>query len=291
MNTLGAETTLYQEGSIIVLGGFWNGDIIIEKLDDNQKVKHKNINIVKTGELSPIKKIIIDKTETFALCANLEGSIFIYIINTKERLLWNLHKKINEGQGEVASMQINENLGIFIVCFKNGYNMIYTLPNCKLINSFRIEENELNNYRNEENNDNNIDIPKNNSNNNIYAAYLAFISNSPLPSFIFYIKERKSLCVYSINAHFLKEYKLGYEIVNNGIIKYTDYSYRDFLFIFNPINYTIDIHKLTDLTLIISSPVIEYQFIDFHFSAEFDAVYILVNDKSSGHKMLIMKTQ
>ena len=56
MNTLGAETTLYQEGSIIVLGGFWNGDIIIEKLDDNQKVKHKNINIVKTGELSPIKK-------------------------------------------------------------------------------------------------------------------------------------------------------------------------------------------------------------------------------------------
>ena len=292
MNTLGAETTLYQEGSIIVLGGFWNGDIIIEKLDDNQKVKHKNINIVKTGELSPIKKIIIDKTETFAICVNLEGSIFIYIINIKERLIWNLHKKINEGQGEVASMQINENLGIFIVCFKNGYNMVYTLPNCKLINSFRIEENELNNNMNEENNDNNnIDIPKYNSNNNIYAAYLVLISNSPLPSFIFYIKERKSLCVYSINAHFLKEYKLGYEIVNNGIIKYTDYSYRDFLFIYNPINYTIDIHKLTDLTLIISSPVIEYQFIDFHFSAEFDSVYILVNDKSSGHKMLIMKAQ
>ena len=34
------------------------------------------------------------------------------------------------------SMEINENLGIFIVCFKNGYCMVYTLPKCKLINSF-----------------------------------------------------------------------------------------------------------------------------------------------------------
>jgi len=289
MNTIGSETTLYQEGSIIALGGFWNGDIIIEKLDDNQKVKPKNINIVKTGELSPIKKIIIDKTETFAICVNLEGSIFFYLINAKNRLLWSLHKKINEGQGEVASMQVNENLGIFIVCFKNGYNMVYTLPNFKLINSFRIAENELNNNNmNEENNDINKDISKSNSN-NIYAPNIVFISNSPLPSFIFYIKERKSLCVYSINAHFLKEHKLGYEIVNNGIIKYTDYSCRDFLFIYNPINYTIDIHKLIDFKLIISSPVINYQFIDFHFSAEFDSVYILTNDKSSGNKMLIIK--
>ena len=166
--------------------------------------------------------------------------------------------------------------------------MVYTLPNFKLINSFKIEENELNNNINEENNDNNKDICKNNSN-NIYAPNIVFISNSPLPSFIFYIKERKSLCVYSINAHFLKEHKLGYEIVNNGIIKYTDYSCRDFLFIYNPINYTIDIHKLIDFKLIISSPVINYQFIDFHFSAEFDSVYILANDKSSGNKMLIIK--
>ena len=285
-----SSTILYKEGSFIALGGFWNGDILIEPLEDNQKVKMKNINIIKTGELSPITKIIIDKSETFAICTNLEGTIFVYIINKKESLIWNLHKKINEGQGDVSSFHINENLGIFIVCFKNGYNMVYTLPNCKLINSFIIEEKELNNNITKEKKDNEIDLNQDISN-NIYSPNIVFISNSPLPCFIFYIRERKSLCVYSINAHFLNEYKLGYEIVNNGIIKYTDYSCRDFLFIYNPIKNTIDIHKLTDLTLIISSPKIEYKFIDFHFSIEYDSLYILVNDENSGYKILFLKPQ
>ena len=234
--------------------------------------------------------VIIDKSETFAICTNLEGTIFVYIINKKESLIWNLHKKINEGQGDVSSFHINENLGIFIVCFKNGYNMVYTLPNCKLINSFIIEEKELNNNITKEKKDNEIDLNQDISN-NIYSPNIVFISNSPLPCFIFYIRERKSLCVYSINAHFLNEYKLGYEIVNNGIIKYTDYSCRDFLFIYNPIKNTIDIHKLTYLTLIISSPKIEYKFIDFHFSIEYDSLYILVNDENSGYKILFLKPQ
>ena len=292
MNNADSSTILYQEGNIIALGGFWNGDIIIELMDESQKFKDKNINIIKTGELSPINKIIIDKTETFVISANLEGSIFVYLIDSKEKLIWNLHKKINEGQGEVSTIEMNENLGIFIICFKNGYNMVYTLPNCKLINSFRIEENELNNNIKEKNVDNNEDRKENksdNNTNNVYAPYLAFISNSPLPSFIFYIKERKSLCVYSINAHLLNEYNLGYEIIGDGILKYTDYSFRDYIIIYNPIKYTIDIHKLVDLSLIISSTPIEYKFINFHLSSDFDSIYILVNDKNSGNKILILK--
>ena len=292
MNNADSSTILYQEGNIIALGGFWNGDIIIELMDESQKFKDKNINIIKTGELSPINKIIIDKTETFVISANLEGSIFVYLIDSKEKLIWNLHKKINEGQGEVSTIEMNENLGIFIICFKNGYNMVYTLPNCKLINSFRIEENELNNNIKEKNVDNNEDRKENksdNNTNNVYAPYLAFISNSPLPSFIFYIKERKSLCVYSINAHLLNEYNLGYEIIGDGILKYTDYSFRDYIIIYNPIKYTIDIHKLVDLSLIISSTPIEYKFINFHLSSDFDSIYILANDKNSGNKILILK--
>ena len=94
--------------------------------------------------------------------------------------------------------------------------------------------------------------------------------------------------MYSINAQLLNECKLGYPIVNNGIIKYTDYSYRDFLLIYNPINNSIDIHQLIDLNIIISSPFIDYQFIDFHFSSAFDYVYILTNDKGN-NKMFILK--
>ena len=289
MNFSDDSTILYFEGRIIVLGGFWNGDIILEPLDDGHKLKSKKMNIIKTDELYPITKIIIDKTETFAICTNSEGTIFIYIIDSKEKMIWKLHKKINEGQGEISEIQINENLGIFISCHKNGYCMIYTLPNCKLTNSFRIEEKDLNN-KNENNNDTKEEIYKNNnSSNNIYIPNIVFISNSPLPCFIFYIKERKSICIYSINCNFLNEYKLDYDVVKNGIIKYTDYSYRDFLLIYNPINYTIDIHKLTDLNLIVSSPIIDYQFIDFHISMDCDSVYILTNDKSNGNKILILK--
>ena len=293
MNSDYSPSLLYNEGYIIVLGGFWNGDIIIQLLDENQKNKGKKLNIIKTGELFPITKIIIDKTETFVICANSEGTIFIYIIDSKEKIIWNFKKKINEGQGEIASMEINENLGIFIICFKNGYCMVYTLPNCKIINSFRIESKELDNNINVNNKDNNSDIKDENQKGNyinvIYTPSLVFISNTPLPCFIFYIKERKSLCVYSINAHLLNEYKLGYEIVNNGILKYTDFSCMDYFFIYNPINYTIDIHKLTDLNIIATSPLIEYQFFDFHFSPEFDSLYILAKDKNSDYKMLSLK--
>ena len=248
------------------------------------------MNIIKTRELYPITKIIIDKTETFVICANSEGTVFIFIIDVKEKMVWNFHKKLNEGQGEIMSMEINENLGIFIVCFKNGYCMVYTLPKCKLINSFLIEENDLNN--NLYNNDNNSDIVNKtslNSSNNIYSPNIVFISNSSLPCFIFYIKERKSICIYSINAQFLKEYKLEYELVNNGIIKYTDYSCKDFLFIYNPVNYTIDIYKITDLNLIASSPVFKFQFINFHFSMELDSLYILTKDQNTDYRMLILK--
>ena len=290
MNSNQPPTIFYQGGNIIVLGGFWNGDILLKLLNDSQKTSNKKMNIIKTRELYPVTKIIIDKTETFVICANLDGTVFIYIIDVKEKMIWNFHKKINEGQGEIMSMEINENLGIFIVCFKNGYCMVYTLPKCKLINSFLIEEHDLNN--NNKNKDNNLDVKNESSlniSNNIYSPNIVFISNSSLPCFIFYIKERKSICIYSINAQFLKECKLGYELVNNGIIKYTDYSYRDFLFIYNPINYTIDIYKITDLNLIFSSPIFKYQFINFHFSMDLDSLYVLTKDKNTDYKMLILK--
>ena len=290
INSINPPTILYNEGSIAVFGGFWNGDIFIKQIKEGQKLKGKKINIMNTGELYPVTKIIIDKTETFAICVNSEGAIFIYIIDIKEKLVWELHNKIDEGQGEVSSLEINENLGIFIICFKNGYCMVYTLPKCKLINSFIIEEEDLNNNINSKNKDNN-EINGETSINNynlIYSPHKLFISSSPLPCFTFYIEERKSLCVYSINAQLLNECKLGYPIVNNGIIKYTDYSYRDFLLIYNPINNSIDIHQLIDLNIIISSPFVDYQFIDFHFSSAFDYVYILTNDKGN-NKMFILK--
>ena len=295
---------LYEEGFYIAFGGFWNGDIILRQLIDNKtdtkKTKNRKINIIKTGELSPITKIIMDKSETFAICCNSIGTVFIYIIDQNDKLIWHLHHVINEGQGEISSIALNENLNIFILCFKNGYCMVYTLPNCKIFNSFRIEENDINNntLMNKDNNDPEIGMESMTptpTSNKIYVPDITIISQSPLPCYIFYIKERKSLLVYSINAHFLKEFVLGYEIVENGIKKYTDHFSKDYLFIYNINNSTIDVHRLVDLNLIISSPVIDNQFVDFQFTKEQDYAFILVkvkqknDDKSLIHKLLVLK--
>ena len=297
-------TVLYDEGFHIAFGGFWNGDIILRQLienkNDSKKSKNRKINIIKTGELSPITKILIDKTETIAICGNSEGNIFIYIIDQNDKLTWNIHKIINEGQGEISSMAISEHLNIFIICFKNGYCMVYTLPNCKLFNSFKIEENDfnINKIINKDNNEPNIEMETLNQipeSNEIYSPDMTFISQSPLPCFVFYIKKRKSLCVYSINAHYLNEYPLKYEIVENGIKKYTDHFSKDYLFIFNSITNTIDVHKLVDLDLVFSSPIINHQFVDFQFTKDLDYAFILVkskqknDDKSQAHKMLVLK--
>ena len=295
MNSNESPTILYEEGFFIAFGGFWNGDIIIKNIIENKidtkKGKSKKINIIKTGILSPITKMIIDKTETIVICANAEGNVFIYLIDRNDKFCWSLYKGINEGQGEISSIAISENLGIFITCFKNGYCMVYTLPNCKLYNSFRIEEDDFHkiNLPNKFNNESN---PDSLSSSVIYSPDITFISESPLPCFVFYIKERKSLCVYSINAHFLKEAVLGYEIVENGIKKYTDFLFRDYLFVYNSINSTIDIYKLTYLELIISTPIINNQFIDFQFSKDSDTALILVKkneDKSQTYKILLLK--
>ena len=294
MNSSESPTILYEEGFFLAFGGFWNGDIIIKNIIENKidikKGKSKKINIIKTGILSPITKMIIDKTETIVICANAKGTIFIYLIDRNDKFCWSLYKEINEGQGEISSIAISENLSIFIICFKNGYCMTYTLPNCKLYNSFRIEQDDFHNTL--PNKFNNESAPDSLSSPNIYSPDITFISESPLPCFVFYIKERKSLCVYSINAHFLKEAVLGYEIVDNGIKKYTDFLFRDYLFIYNRINSKIDIYKLSNLELMISSPIINNQFIDFQFSKDLDTALILVKkneDKSQTYKILLLK--
>ena len=297
-------TILYDGGFYAAFGGFWNGDIILKQLIDikidSKKNKTKKINIIKTGGLSPITKIIIEKTETIVICCNEDGIIFTYIIDPVDKLTWHLHKIINEGQGKISSIALNENLSIFMACFKNGYCMVYTFPNCKLFNSFRIEENVLNSNKlaNKDNNEPNIETENSTPSpisNEIYSSDIAIISNSPLPCYVFYLKKRKSLCVYSINAHFLNEIILGYDICENGIKKYTDHYFRDYLFIYNSLNNTIDVHRLVDLDLVISSPVINYQFVDFQFTKDLDYAFILVkakqksDEKSSLHKMFILK--
>ena len=284
MNINEAPTIIYDKGNYIALGGFWNGHILINKLEEsgNKKDKsQKNINIISTRSTYPITHMIIDFSETFVICTNKIGTIFIFIINQTNKKEWILSKIIQNNQKEISSIALNENLNIFVTCDKDGYNNLYTLPNCKLFNSYKFNESL---FQNNNLTPTNKSFSRSTSNinitygiNNLYASHV-IILHSPLPSLIFYIKSRKSLCVFSINFHFIKEVKLGYEIVPNGIKKYSDYFSKDYIFVYNKNDKTIDVYDLIDLNvnIIARSSKINYTFVDFHFSKEMDHALIMV---------------
>ena len=277
MNPNQAPTIIYDKGNYIALGGFWNGHILINKLEDsvNKKEKsQKNINIISTGVINPITHMKIDLSETFVICANKIGTIYIFIINKLNKGEWILHKTLHDNQKEITSIDLNENLNIFATCDKEGFINLYTLPTCKLFNSYRLNANIFNN--------------SNTTNNNLYADNV-IIFHSPLPSLIFYIKSRKSLCVFSINFHFIKEVNLTHEIVPNGIKKYSDYFNKDYVFIYNKNDKSIDVYDLVDLNIncITKSAKINDTFIDFHFSKEMDHALIMVkiNDEKNNENI------
>ena len=131
MNHALSPTIIYDKGNYIAQGGFWNGNTLITKLEDsgNKKDKsQKNINIISTNKIYPIIHMKIDLSETFVICANKIGMIYVFIINQLNKSEWILHKIIQDNQREIVSIALNENLNIFITCDKDGYNNLYTLP-------------------------------------------------------------------------------------------------------------------------------------------------------------------
>ena len=262
---------VFGKGAYIVLGGFWNGNIIIKSLDYKSIAKGKEINkltfIYSTNELSPITKIIIDESETYAICANKIGSIFIFIISPEKKYNWILSKILSYHKTEITSISLSENLNMFISCSKDGNCMLYSLPRIKLFNSFNIEP------QNENENESNIIL-----------CTKIIIFHTPLPCFIFYIRNWNSLYVYSINGKFLKKHKLEYEIVKNGIVKYIDYQLKDYLLIYNSNDKTIDIYRGIDFEFVSKSPVINYNFIDLTLSKSLDQLLILVENNNMNVK-------
>ena len=211
---------------------------------------------------------MIDENEIFAICGNTLGLVFVYVINENDKTIWNLYKIIYNNYSPITSIEINKTLNIFIICDKDGYCMIYTLPKCKLINSFKLK---------------NI-INQNNLNNNesicLYPN-ISIISSSPLPCIIFYFKTKRSLAVLSINGHLIKEQEMNFDINPNSIKKFTDFQFVDYLLIYNPKSESLDIYNIIDLQKIKTRPIKNYTFIDFTFSKDLNNIYILTKNKTN----------
>ena len=253
-------SVIYAKGKFIALGGYYNGNIVVKNLDYKSKEKegNKSVYIYSTNENSPITKLVIDNSETYVICANKKGTIFIFIISPEKKFVWMLSKVITHQKTELSALSICENLNIFISCSKQGNCMIYSLPRIILFNSFNIES-----FDDKEE--------------TIFCSFI-LIFHTPLACFIFYIKNQNSFYIYSINGKFLRKNKVEYEIEQNGVAKYIDYQMRDYLMIFNSKDKTIDIHRAIDFEFVTKSPIINYSFIGFVYNQGLDHALILVKN-------------
>ena len=275
-NNLNIPSAFYNKGHCIALGGFWNGNILIESIsEDNKKDKNEKIDtkIYSTNEKSSITHILIDPNEIFMLCANNLGIIYIYIIDSKDKSLLHLYKTLYDHYSPISSLSFDEKLNIFITCSKDGFCNLYTTPQCKLVNSFNLK----NLVQSED---------------NVYSN-ISLISSSSLPCFIFYFKSRSSLCVCSINGHFIKEQKIDYDIKNNCIKKFTDNQFNDYLLIIDQKDEVVNIYNIIDLQIVMTGQIKNYIVIDFIFAKDFDNLFVLVKPKNENekesYKILIMK--
>ena len=266
-------------GRILVKGGYWNGNIILknfnkEKDSSNNKNNIRNNNemyktfIYTTSEYSPITKILVDKNETFAICANTSGTIYIFKISSLNKLNWSIYNNINNHNSPISSMAIHENLNILITCSIDGLCILYTLPYFKLYNSFIIGKDDK---------ENNVE--------DILTPDIVLISDKPLPCFIFYIDLKRTIYFYSINGKLLKKQKLNFSIKENYINIYTDYQFVDYLIIYNSRNKTFDMYSIIDFVLIVRSPSIpNAEFIDYVLSKEMDHLLILCKEEKNNNK-------
>ena len=246
--------------------------LVVQNIDlniDDKKIKTKKETLFYTGVNSPIVKMAIGKNETFVVCGNALGNIFVLIINQSNKLEWTLYKKIAEHRSEITCLDINEDLNICISCFKDGYWFTHSLPDCSLINSFIFDDNLFN---------------KEDKGNKIYYPNIALISYSPLPCVVLYFEERESLCVFSINGKFIKEINVEFKLKENYIKKYQDLQFNEYLLIFNENKQCIEIYNIIDLKCLVSLPSIEHTFVDFVPGKELDHIIILVQFKSKNEE-------
>ena len=274
------------KGNILVKGGYWNGNIILKNFN-KQKETSNNINdsnnsedsnkifIYTTSEYSPIIKIVIDKNETFAICGNTNGTIYIFKINQYNKIIWSIYKNINNHNCPISSIALHENLNIAITCSEDGLCMLYTLPYFKLYNSFIIGKDEKIDKNEEE---------------EMLCPDIALISDKPLPCFIFYVDLKRTIYFYSINGHFLKKQKLKFSIKENSMKIYTDFQFVDYLLIYNSKNKTFDIYTMIDFVLICRSPPLpEGDFVDYFMSKEMDHLLVLCKSGNNKYKLYILK--
>ena len=171
-------------GTVVIIGGYYDGRIEILYLED--KLEKKRKQLYPFSEEEPILSISINNDETFMILGNAIGNIAIYKIDI-ENDKWFLYQKRFHQMSPISDIHISNDLNLFATSSIDGYINLYTLPLCKLVRSIKAPINIENNGK---------------------CNYI-FLSESSLPSIIIFNEEEKKseIITYSINGKYLADYK------------------------------------------------------------------------------------
>ena len=181
---------LYNNGQFLIEGGFVNGEMVISDL-----INYKGYLLFNEYDHSPVINIEMNKEETIGIVGNLIGVMYIYKV---KEYFWDYKIKINIHNKKINSIFISNELNAFASCSDDNYINIFSLPSCKVINSFLVQNPEF-----------------------------ALLSSRPLSVCIIYSNENKKLMVFGVNGKQIKEIEVNKK--PKFSIIYTNKSFRDFL--------------------------------------------------------------
>ena len=161
------------KGNTVIMGGFYDGKIIINSLDQ----KYSSRQALPFPDKLPVISVATDQDDEFAFLGNAIGNIRIMRMD-KDPGQWKYDKTIIDHLSPISYIDCSSELNLWASVSIDGYLNLYTLPLSKLLRSLK--------------------IPTQN-------CEYVFLSASPLPSIVAIGEEKKvsEIFVYSINGHLL----------------------------------------------------------------------------------------
>ena len=198
-NNLNKNIKIIREGKIVIMGGYYDGKILVIDIE-NHNEEESILELIVFKDESPINIIHVDIDEQFLFIGNTLGNIGVMSIYNKNIKDWKLTHLINSQLTSISFIHSNYELNVWASASIDGFVNVYTLPLCNLTRSFKV------------------------SNNNAICNYI-YICDTPLNSIIVIFDSE--IYLYSINGFKIDYHKEDNNIINPIIMK--DFFKNDYL--------------------------------------------------------------
>ena len=214
-NTYPHAYALYNKGEVLVVGGFWDGSLIL--LTKENKIEYilnpsysSTLNLpsylqpTNTIHIQPsaITFICLNSNNTSAYCGTANGHILFFSIQNKTK--WTLKQTLHPHETAVKYISINTNLQILATIGEDNYIFIYTLPSLRITSSLHFA----------------------------YTTYIpdyVFLSSSPVPCLALYSVTNSEFKVYDINGNYMISLRDDNGNMINPCVYTSNINFKDYL--------------------------------------------------------------